>query len=75
LKGLLKGFKLALRPWESSKNWWRYDWMKFVTQWSGYESTPDEYQWIPATDLDNAAELLSKFYSLYPDKPGPLSQT
>ena len=30
-KGLLKGFKLALRPWESSKNWWRYDQMKFVT--------------------------------------------
>jgi len=31
LKGLLKGFKLALRPWESLKNWWRYDQMKFVT--------------------------------------------
>ena len=31
LKGLLKGFKLALRPSESSKNWWRYDRMKFVT--------------------------------------------
>jgi len=30
-KGLLKGFKLALRPWESSKNWWRYNQMKFVT--------------------------------------------
>jgi len=30
-KGLLKGFKLALRPWESSKNWWRYGRMKFVT--------------------------------------------
>jgi len=30
-KGLFKGFKLALRPWESSKIWWRYDQMKFVT--------------------------------------------
>jgi len=30
-KGLLKGFKLVLRPWELSKNWWRYDQMKFVT--------------------------------------------
>jgi len=29
-KGFLKGFKLVLRPWESSKNWWRYDQMKFV---------------------------------------------
>ena len=31
-KGILKGFKLALRPWESSKNWWRYGRMKFVTE-------------------------------------------
>jgi len=31
LKGLSKGFKLALRLWESLKNWWRYDQMKFVT--------------------------------------------
>ena len=31
-KGLLKGFKLALRPWELSKIWWRYDQMKFVTK-------------------------------------------
>jgi len=30
-KGIFKGFKLALRPWESSKNWWRYGQMKFVT--------------------------------------------
>jgi len=31
LKGLFKGFPYPLRPWESSKNWWRYGWMKFVT--------------------------------------------
>jgi len=31
-KGFFKGFKLALRLWKSSKNWWRYDRMKFVTQ-------------------------------------------
>jgi len=29
-KGLFKGFQVPLRPWESSKNWWRYGWMKFV---------------------------------------------
>ena len=33
-KGLFKGFKLVLRPWESSKNWQRYDQMKFVTEFS-----------------------------------------
>ena len=32
-KGLLKGFRVPLRPWELSKNWWRYGWMKFVTPW------------------------------------------
>jgi len=31
LKGLYKGFKLVLRPWELLKNWWRYGQMKFVT--------------------------------------------
>jgi len=31
-KGLSKGFKLALGPWESLKNWWRYGRMKFVTE-------------------------------------------
>jgi len=31
LKGLLKGFKLALKPWKSLKKWWRYGRMKFVT--------------------------------------------
>ena len=43
-KGLLKGFKLALRLWESSKIWWRYDQMKFVTarilwEWSNRKYT------------------------------------
>jgi len=30
LKGLFKGFQVSLRLWESSKNWWRYDQMKFM---------------------------------------------
>jgi len=30
-KGLFKGFKPVLRPWESLKNWWRYGRMKFMT--------------------------------------------
>jgi len=39
-KGLLKGFKLVLRPWESLKNWWRYDRMKFVTWLYNWKPTP-----------------------------------
>ena len=30
-KGLFKSFRVPLRLWESSKNWWRYGQMKFVT--------------------------------------------
>jgi len=40
---------MALRLWESSKNWWRYDQMKFVTAkncWERYKGrvveTPQE---------------------------------
>ena len=32
LKGLFKGFQEPLGPCELLKNWWRYGWMKFVTQ-------------------------------------------
>jgi len=39
-KGLFKGFWVPLRPWESSKNWWRYGWMKFVT---GYTLLTHDY--------------------------------
>jgi len=31
LKCIFKGFWVLLILWESSKNWWRYGWMKFVT--------------------------------------------
>jgi len=46
-KGLLKGFKLALRPWESLNIWWRYDQMKFVTNSSEFiNSTMNKFcQW------------------------------
>jgi len=53
-EGLLKGFKLALRPWELSKNWWRYDQMKFVTVGLGLSCTQlhdGQEQVPPPTDL------------------------
>jgi len=43
----------------------------YLVQWSGYEGTPDEYSWAPATDLENAADLVSDYHSLYPKRPGP----
>ena len=49
----------------------RRDPLLYLIQWSGYEGTPDEYLWMPASDLENAAELVSEFHSLYLGKPGP----
>ena len=43
----------------------------YLVRWSSYEGTPDKQSWMPAADLDNAAELVSDFPSLYPGKPGP----
>ena len=47
LKGLFKGFQKPLRLYESSKNWWRYSWIKFVTLLSLYKRTP--YIWLWST--------------------------
>jgi len=49
----------------------RRDPLLYLVQWSGYEGIPDEYSWTPASDLENAAELVFEFHSLYPGKPGP----
>ena len=59
---------------DSKLNQWRRDLLLYLVQWSGYESTPDEYSWMPATNLENTAELVSEFHSLYPGKPGPLTR-
>ena len=45
----------------------------YLVCWLGYEGTNKEYSWLPAPELDNAQDLISKFHSTYPDKPGLLS--
>jgi len=40
--------------------------------WLGYEDTDNDSEWLPATELEHAKELLSDFYLKYPTKPGPL---
>jgi len=42
----------------------------YLVQWSGYKGTPDEYSWTPVADLENIANLVSDYHSLYPKKPG-----
>jgi len=59
---------------DSKLNRRRRDPLLYLIQWPGYEGTPDEYSWTPATDLENTAELVSEFHSLYPEKLGPLTR-
>ena len=40
--------------------------------WLGYKDTGDESEWIPASKLTYAADLVSDFHIIYPTKPGPL---
>jgi len=40
--------------------------------WLEYEDTGDESEWIPASELSHAANLVSDFHIAYPAKPGPL---
>jgi len=40
--------------------------------WLGYEDTGDKSEWIPASKLSHAADLVSDFHITYPAKPSPL---
>ena len=40
--------------------------------WLEYEDTRDESEWIPASELSHATDLVSNFHIAYPAKPGPL---
>jgi len=40
--------------------------------WLGYEDTGDEFEWIPASKLTYAVNLVSDFHIAYPAKPSPL---
>jgi len=40
--------------------------------WLEYENTEDESEWILASKLTYAADLVSNFHIIYSTKPGPL---
>ena len=40
--------------------------------WLEYENTGDKSEWISASELTHAANLVSNFHITYPTKPGPL---
>ena len=40
--------------------------------WLEYENTGDESEWISASELTHAVDLVSDFHISYPTKPSPL---
>jgi len=45
----------------------------YLVRWTGYEGTDQETDWLSATELEHAAELVQDFHKSYPTKPGPLT--
>ena len=45
----------------------------YLVRWTGYEGTDQETDWLPATELKHAPEVVQDFHKSYPDKPGPLN--
>jgi hypothetical protein len=44
--------------------------LRYYVEWFGWSHTSDQYQWVPAFNLD-VPELLAAFYARYLEKPGP----
>ena len=40
--------------------------------WLGYEDTDNDSEWLPATELEHAKELVNNFHLKYSTKSGPL---
>ena len=45
----------------------------YLVQWAGYEGTDQEIDWLVATELTHASELVADFHSAHPSRPNPLS--
>jgi len=51
---------------------WRACKLLYKVIWLGYEDTDNNSEWLPATELEHAKELVNDFHLKYPAKPGPL---
>ena len=57
---------------DSKINNWQRCKLQYFVRWMGYEGTDEENSWLPATELDHAQELVTKFHMCYLHKPRPL---
>jgi len=57
---------------DSKIDLWQACKLLYKVIWLGYEDIEDESEWISASKLTHAANLVSDFHITYPAKPGPL---
>jgi len=57
---------------DSKIDCWRAWKLFYKVIWLGYENTDNDSEWLPATELEHAKELVDDFHLKYPSKPGPL---
>ena len=57
---------------DSKINRWRACKLLYKVIWLGYENTDNDSEWLPATKLEHAKELVNDFHLKYPTKLGPL---
>jgi len=51
---------------------WRVCKLLYKVIWLGYEDTDNDSEWLPATELEHAKELVNNFHLKYSTKSGPL---
>jgi len=57
---------------DSKIDCWKACKLLYKVIWLGYEDTDNDSEWLPATKLEHAKELVNDFHLKYPSKPGPL---
>jgi len=53
-------------------NRWKTCKLLYKVIWLGYEDTDNDSEWLPATELEHAKELVNNFHLKYLSKLGPL---
>jgi hypothetical protein len=43
----------------------------YLVCWDGYTGSPEETDWLKASELDNTSELIEEYHTKYLDRLGP----
>lgn len=48
--------------------------LRYKIQWTGFEGTREETEWVGANDCENAKDSIADFHTLQPTRPGSYAQ-